>query len=260
MFAPLAAADFADHHLAGVDPDPDRQATAPLEMGAIQVLHPDEDLEPGADRALGIVFVGAGVAEIDQHSVAQILGDESFEAPDRRGRFVLILAQDVAQVFGVELRGKLRRADEVAEHDRELAALGACHRGRHRGDHRRAVLRFVTPRCVGRLGHGCGIDCGTDLRLAALPDEHPALVVERKLQHLDNLGFQVIDECVIDPELALERAIRHPLLPAEHLDRLDQALLERHAVPGYSRSICVPQDTSAGTKSNRGKQCRRPAD
>ena len=89
---------------------------------------------------------------------------------------------------------------------------------------------------------------------------YPLTDMERKLQHLDNLGLQVIDECVIDPELALERAIRHPLLPAEHLDRLDQALLERHAVPGYSRSICVPQDTSAGTKSNRGKQCRRPAD
>jgi hypothetical protein len=45
------------------------------------------------------------------------------EAHDDGGGFLLILRDEVAPLFGVELLGERRRADQVAEQDCQLAAL-----------------------------------------------------------------------------------------------------------------------------------------
>ena len=64
------------------------------------------------------------VAEIDQHAVAEIFGDVAAVLRDHLGAGALIGADDLAQVFRIETRGERGRADQIAEHDGQLTALG----------------------------------------------------------------------------------------------------------------------------------------
>ena len=70
-----------------------------------------DDRQPGAGRALGIVLVRLGIAEINQHAVAHILGDKAAKAADRVGDAAMIGADNFAQILGIEARGQRRRAD-----------------------------------------------------------------------------------------------------------------------------------------------------
>jgi hypothetical protein len=85
--------------------------------------------EPGADRALGIVLMRLGIAEIDQHAVAHVLGDKTGKPGDRVGDAAMVGADNLAQILGIVPRRQRRRADEVAEHDGQLAPLGLAGRG-----------------------------------------------------------------------------------------------------------------------------------
>ena len=92
------------------------------------------------------MLVGLGIAEISQHPVTHILGDEPPGLGDLLGAATVIGTDDLAHVLGVEPSRERGRADEVAKHDRELAALGGvqrARRGRRRsrnGDCRCALL------------------------------------------------------------------------------------------------------------------------
>ncbi len=65
-----------------------------------------------------------GVAEVHQHTVTQILGHEAAKAGDLVGNGRLIVEHDLARVLQVEPRSKGGGADQVAEHDGDLASLG----------------------------------------------------------------------------------------------------------------------------------------
>ena len=65
-----------------------------------------------------------GIAEIGQHAVAHEFGDVTVEPGDRPGAGVLVALDQTAQVFGVKRTGKCRRADQIAEQNGDLAALG----------------------------------------------------------------------------------------------------------------------------------------
>jgi hypothetical protein len=80
--------------------------------------------QPGAHRPLGIVFMRLRIAEIDQHAIAHIFGDKAVEAADRLGDCAVIGADQLPQILRVETRRECRRADEIAEHHRQLAPLG----------------------------------------------------------------------------------------------------------------------------------------
>ncbi len=76
------ADQVADHD------EPGGYADAHLKLadrGHVQPSDRGTDVEAGAHGALGIVFVGARKAEIDEHAVAHVFGDETIEAADRRG-------------------------------------------------------------------------------------------------------------------------------------------------------------------------------
>src|SRR6185369_2010294 len=75
------------------------------------------------DRALGVVFMGRGIAEVHQPPITEILGDVPLKAPDDLCPHVLILPYKGPPLFGVELGRERSRADQVTEHHRELAAL-----------------------------------------------------------------------------------------------------------------------------------------
>ncbi len=81
------------------------------------------DRDAGPDRALGLILVRPGPAEVRQHAVPHELGDVAFEPCHFTRDRVLIDAQDVAHLLGVQLRRERCRAHHVDEHDRELAPL-----------------------------------------------------------------------------------------------------------------------------------------
>jgi hypothetical protein len=83
------------------------------------------------------------IAEIDQNPVAHVFGDNAVIARDDAGNRVLIGADLLAQFLGVEPYRQRRRADEIAEHHRQLPPLRlGCGVGRGRSRH---VLGRGTP-------------------------------------------------------------------------------------------------------------------
>jgi hypothetical protein len=70
------------------------------------------------------VLVGLGIAEIDQYAIAHVPSDETSGLDDEIGTATVVRADDLLHILGVEPGRECSRADEVAEHDRELATLG----------------------------------------------------------------------------------------------------------------------------------------
>ena len=104
---------------------PGRNADTGLQGSVrLQSAHRRDQLQPRTHRPLGVVLVRLRIAEVDEHAVAHVLRHEPAEAAHGLGDALLIGRNDLAQVLGVHARGECRRADEVREHHRDLAALG----------------------------------------------------------------------------------------------------------------------------------------
>ena len=103
----------------GGDPD------VRLELGGFDIEAADgvDDPKPGPDRPLGIILMRPRVAEIDQDAVAHVFRDKAVKVPDEISDAAVIRSDHLAQILGIEPRRKLGRADEVAEHNRQLPAL-----------------------------------------------------------------------------------------------------------------------------------------
>src|SRR5262245_32444302 len=73
--------------------------------------------------------------KIDQHAITQVLGDEAFELPDGAIRARMESGDDISQILWVQSYGQCRRANEIAEHHRELTTLsfGRTRRGPNLG-------------------------------------------------------------------------------------------------------------------------------
>ena len=63
-----------------------------------------DDREPAAGRALGIVLMRLGIAEINEHAIAHVLGDKTAKAADGVGNAAMGGADDLAQILGIEAR------------------------------------------------------------------------------------------------------------------------------------------------------------
>jgi len=105
------ADQVADHDQPAGDAEPNIQR---LRCG--ELSDRIDHREPGADCPLSVVLMRFGIAEIDEHPVAHVLGDKAAKATDRLGDNAVVGALDLTQVFGVEADGERRRANQVAEH------------------------------------------------------------------------------------------------------------------------------------------------
>ena len=110
---------ITDHDETGGDADAHLQRLAQAERGDRL-----DNRETAAHGALGIILMRQRVAEISQHAVAHQSGDKATIAGHYLGDAAMIGGDDVVQVLWIEPYGQFSRANEVAEHDRELAALG----------------------------------------------------------------------------------------------------------------------------------------
>jgi hypothetical protein len=95
------------------------------------------------------MLVSLGIAEIGQYSITHVPGDETGSAGDQIGTAALVRADDLVHVLGVEPDRERGRADKVAEHDRELAALGVGPWGGRRDLRRSGRLFTGTERSSG---------------------------------------------------------------------------------------------------------------
>ena len=83
-----------------------------------------DELQGGADRALGVVLVGGGRSPHRHHRVADELLDRAAVPLDDPPRQLEVAGQQLARLLGVALLGEGREADQVGEQDRHQPALG----------------------------------------------------------------------------------------------------------------------------------------
>ena len=121
VLVPPATPHHPHHDRAGVDAEPHGEVDTVLcRQTGIQGGDGLDNAQAGVHGAPGIVFMGRGVAKIDQQPIAEVLGDMALVVLDDLGRGLLVGAHHGAQVFGVELAGELRGAHQVTEQHREL--------------------------------------------------------------------------------------------------------------------------------------------
>src|SRR6185295_14600216 len=92
-------------------------------MCRIERRHRLKDRKARAHGAFGVIFAGARPTEVDEDPIAEILGDVAAPARHGAGGSGVVLLENLPPVLDVELLCERRRADEVAEEDRQLAAL-----------------------------------------------------------------------------------------------------------------------------------------
>ena len=117
----LSAASQAHHDDARMHPRVDRQTNTPFasEPG-MQLPHRVHQPEAGADRPLGVIVMGARVAEVDHDPFPTILDDMAIKIPDDAGTRLLVGTEHGMEIFRVQGAGRRGSDDEVAKHDREL--------------------------------------------------------------------------------------------------------------------------------------------
>ncbi len=138
------ADQIADDDKPGGDADADGE---PLRSTGLQARHRRCYFQPRPHRPLGVVLMRPRIAEIGQHPVAHEFGDKAVIARDDAGNGVLIGADLLAQFLGVEPRRQGRRADEIAEHHRQLPPLGAIRAREWRWCCRRLKRLFLRSAC-----------------------------------------------------------------------------------------------------------------
>jgi hypothetical protein len=90
-----------------------------------------EDGKTGAHGLLSVMLVRRGVAKIDQHPIAQILGDKAVKLRHHTRGDLVEGGDPIVHVLGVRIGRKGGRAEHAADHDRQLAPLRAA-RALHR--------------------------------------------------------------------------------------------------------------------------------
>ena len=105
----------------GVTPRPSTDVSTlpdPLPLSVVLADH-----RAGANSLFGILLVRLRVAEIGHHPVTEIFCNKTTRAGDHFGAPAVIRANDVAQLLRVKPPRQGGGANEVDEHDRELAAF-----------------------------------------------------------------------------------------------------------------------------------------
>ena len=137
---------------------------------------------------LGVVLLRPRIAEERHQPVAEPLQHMAAEPAHRVRRLVEIGVDEAAPVFRVELRGEARRADEVAEHHGNRAALGGDFRG----------FGGVVPEkaAAHRLGRRRRRQCGDR------GEQHAPVAYGRDADLLQVLDRQVREDRLPDPVVA----------------------------------------------------------
>jgi hypothetical protein len=192
-------------------------ATLPGETG-IELSHGLNHPQASRHGPLGVIFMGAGVAEIDQQTIAEVLGDMPLIAGGHFGAGGLIGLHHLAPVFRVKLTGEHGGVHQIAEQHCELTAFGVgggrC--GPWGCSRRRQVCwpgEVLVPRYGGRSER-----CGR----ISVTGPHDTLVVlaERVWVGIAQFGEEIGQGLRIKLKLPLQGAIGHAAPLAQQRQRL----------------------------------------
>ena len=116
------ADEFAHDHETGGETDADFV----MDAGGDQLRDGTDQGKRRPHRIFGIGLARLRIAEINQNAVAHILGDIASKACDHLGDALVVVGDDLAQIFRIEARRERRRADKIAEHHRDLSPFSRC--------------------------------------------------------------------------------------------------------------------------------------
>ncbi len=118
---PASTAHFSHDDRAGVDAKAHGKLDAILGLqAAIQRPHGLHNPQSCAHGPVRIVFVGSGVAKVNEKPITEILRYVAVKALNNvSGRF-LVGAHDLAKVFGIEPGGQVGRSNQIAKHHGQL--------------------------------------------------------------------------------------------------------------------------------------------
>jgi hypothetical protein len=199
---------IANHDKPGRDADADGE---PLCSTGLQAHHRRCYFQPRPHCPLGIVLMRPRIAEIGQHAVAHEFGDKAVIVSDDGGDRVLIGADLLAQFLGVEPHRQGRRANEIAEHHRQLPSLSLGRDGR---------TALLARRGNGRRRRSG--ECGNHIEQATpVTDQGNAEI-------LQVIGRQTRQYLLVDlvfAESLLVPLQPEPVQPAPNVDRVVPALV-----------------------------------
>ena len=89
----------------------------------IKLRYGVENRQARARGTFAVVVMGLGIAEECHHAVTKILRYIPSEALYSLGRRAMVLADDFAPLFRVQMASYFGRADEIAEKHRQMAPL-----------------------------------------------------------------------------------------------------------------------------------------
>ena len=89
----------------------------------LHTLYALDDVEGCTDGALGLVFMRDGISEEGDNAVTKALEHVAVIAHHASRTKILIAAHHIGQDLGIEFGGELGITDDIAEQNRELAAL-----------------------------------------------------------------------------------------------------------------------------------------
>jgi hypothetical protein len=107
-----------------MDPQPHRHLVARRQRRVGQKRSEGvQQVQPRPDRPLRVVFMRYGVAKIDQHAIAQVLGQITIEALHHVGTGLVIGADNLPVVFRVQVPRQHGRVHQITEQHGEMAAF-----------------------------------------------------------------------------------------------------------------------------------------
>ena len=158
------ADELADDRHAGGDGDVHAE-TSHLRghlVGELDGGHCLDDLETRAHRALRAVLERARKTEQHPDLVALVFAHEAVVATDDGGAGALVGAQHQPVLLRIQRVGELRRADQIAEHDAQMAAFRSL---RERGIESGRRMREPGERLVDVELSAAGVACAQAARI-----------------------------------------------------------------------------------------------
>lgn len=159
----VGPADRRRHHLAGIDPDRERQVTSERSDG-----------QAGGDSAFSVVVMGHGDPEHRHHRVAHVFVDGAAVVGHDLGQLAEGRIHDTGHDFGVRPLGERREADDIGEQDgRQFAFLDRWRRHSDGGIVERLSAVSAEPLALG-VGGPARRACGcAELRSTVTAEQVP---------------------------------------------------------------------------------------
>jgi hypothetical protein len=142
LFMPASTAHFSHYDRAGVDAKPHGKLDAVLGLQvAIQCPHGIDNSQSCAHGTVRIVFVGSGVAKVNEKPITEILRYVALKVLNDLRRRFLVGAHDLSEVLGIELAGQVGRSNQIAKHHGQLTPFRVWGAGLSRSGCRLSVVR-----------------------------------------------------------------------------------------------------------------------